>query len=201
MGGDGQSLLNNRKLLENLYHRQGKDAANVSAVDRQNRLQYCAMSHEPLTKPVCCDLRGNLYNRAAAVKYILDRKADPTLQKLSSPLIERLKDVRSVLEPTASAATDEEVGEPFELVCAATGRRSAGGRFPFACSWACGHVICAGEDEDLMSRDCPVCQHNDNDDGDVLKRRVWVRLGLDKDAGDEQRAALSSILHPKRQRE
>jgi hypothetical protein len=191
MGGDGQALLNSRKLLENLYRRQQSDAANVSAVDRQNRLQCCAMSHNALVNPVCVDLRGNLYNRTAVVEYLLDRKSTTSALTSDGALVEKLKDVRPVVQ-ASDGDTDDAVGAPFELVCSETGKRSAGGRFPFACRWTCGHVICAGEGADLLSKSCPVCGPSAEDEN------VWVRLGLESDAANEQRAMLMDIVRPKK---
>lgn len=200
MGGDGQALLNNRKLLENLYRRQRSDAANVNAVDRQNRLQFCAISHNALVNPVCLDLRGNLYNRAAVVQYLLDRKAAALTTSSDVPLVERLKDVRPVVQ-AADGDADAAVGTPFELVCSESGKRSAGGRFPFACRWVCGHVICAGEDADLLTKCCPVCGPTE-EEGNTDQENVWVRLGLDHEAADEQRTMLMSVVRPsKRARE
>lgn len=202
MGGDGQALLNSRKLLENLYRRQRQDASNTTAVDRQNRLQYCAISHEALSQPVCVDLRGNLYNRSAVVQHLLDKKARSLPAQGEGSLIERLKDVRAVVDASSPATDgDEAVGKPFELVCAETGRRSTGGRFPFACNWGCGHVICAAEDADLAAKECPLCEP-ELDEALSLAKQVWVRLGLEKVAAEEQRAVLSDILRTaKRQRE
>lgn len=199
MGGDGQALLNSRKLLENLYRRQRSDAANVSAVDRQNRLQFCAISHEALTVPVCVDLRSNLYNRAAVVQYLLDRKANVGAVG-DAPLVERLRDVRPVVAPSSSGDADADAGAPFELVCAESGKRSSGGRFPFACNWACGHVVCAAEDADLLNKACPLCGPT-SAAGDAPAQNIWVRLGLDKAAGDEQRSSLQEVVRPKRSRE
>eukprot|EP00331_Platyophrya_macrostoma_P024129 CAMPEP_0176450294 /NCGR_PEP_ID=MMETSP0127-20121128/27055_1 /TAXON_ID=938130 /ORGANISM="Platyophrya macrostoma, Strain WH" /LENGTH=247 /DNA_ID=CAMNT_0017837931 /DNA_START=39 /DNA_END=779 /DNA_ORIENTATION=- len=171
MGGDGQALLNSRKLLESLYKGNKETHVDNTASKRLNRvvrLRHCQLSHKPLVSgdktSVCCDLGGHLYLFEAVVDYLIDRKrkeATPSITSSASGtshqptaaeaattyevgrFVKKLKDVHCLdLTATSSTKTSDSGEQLFTLTCSISGMDAAAGH-PFLCNITCGHCFAA----------------------------------------------------------
>lgn len=122
-----------------------KDADSV----RLYKWQHCAMTQEPLEKPVVvCEL-GRLYNKEAIIEKLLNVKSEGSSNDAVTDHIKSLKDVKElILEPNPAykgeKATVGDGGYVDRLVapwiCPLTGQEM-NGRFSFVCDWSNGKVF------------------------------------------------------------
>ena len=211
MGGDGGTLLNQRKLLNRsrIFSHDGTEAtsgssdlAAATAMNNKQRWHFCALTSKPLQLPVVCDLRGDLFNKSAIVDMLLKRKeAARSLTKHQAALdggggvvdggalshIHKLKDVRELALPENSGDDEGVV-----IVCPLTKVIAGNCTQPFVVSWTCGHLMC--EAAWTSGEPCPLCE---DDDGSTFA----VRLLLDDEAADKQLELFAGNIRSKRVRE
>lgn len=202
MGGDGQALINNRKLLESLYKQKPDADGPTRRMEVCNRLRYCALSHQPIRRDaVCCDLEGKLYNKDAVVEFLIEQKSAPVVSEKRSTRITRLRDVKDLVVPPPAATAATGGDEDFDLMCPLTKLLASAG-VPFACNWSCGHCVAVSalgtkEACEWVKVGCPVSDCAAVNSGDA----IWVLLLLDDDAGMEQRDRLTALTRKRKQRE
>jgi hypothetical protein len=159
MGGDGGSIPG-RDVLVRLKQRQAVESDPAAATEE--RLAHCAVSAQPLHRPVvACEL-GNLYNKEAIIAYLLSKGDVPAFRHIRG-----LKDLipvtvtfergdngaaagavsgparppaAALLSSDALTASSSSSSPLNRLVCPLTGL-PANGRTPFVVARPCGCVL------------------------------------------------------------
>ncbi|KAK0544707.1 Replication termination factor 2 [Tilletia horrida] len=158
MGADGGSIPRRDELVKT---RARGDAGEDPALVLRALWTLCALSREPLSKPIVSDATGRMYNKEAVVKFLLSRatkdadEVDPVEEAVAGHL-KGLKDVRELsLEPnpalrrrnspTSSAesgpsSAKEDSSTPFPFRCALT-QKELNGKSRFVYLRTCGDVL------------------------------------------------------------
>ncbi|KAJ2785284.1 Replication termination factor 2 [Coemansia javaensis] len=157
MGNDGGSIPRRNEMVREKKRGEGADRqAQLAAM-----CSLCALSNEPLRKPVVGDGLGRLYNREAVLEYLLERAApNGGGSSKACAHIRSLKDVVALsLEPNpARAKAGDGTGAPF--VCPITMKEMNGGQ-PFEFLWTCGCVFSAQARREMPGTSaCPVCSRS-----------------------------------------
>ena len=94
--------------FENLIYFSQKDKDS----ERLYRWRHCALTQEPLDKPVvACEL-GRLYNKEAIIEKLLNAKSEGTSQDNLAEHIKSLKDIKELqLEPNPAFKDKASVGD------------------------------------------------------------------------------------------
>ena len=149
MGCDGGTIPTRDELVKTKKKPEQKDKDS----ERLYRWQHCALTQEPLEKPVVgCEL-GRLYNKEAIIEKLLNAKSEGSSQSSSNAAaaadhIKSLKDVRELeLEPNpAFKGPKASVGDGYidssiaHWICPLTSQ-AMNGRFAFVFDWSNGKVM------------------------------------------------------------
>ena len=185
MGCDGGTIPTRDELVKLKKKPEKKD----SDGHRLYKWQHCALSQEPLRKPVVCQM-GRLYNKEAVIELLLskDRSGAPSWSKH----LEKLKDVIE-LQVTANPAYDGSrvsVGDGgyndrliSPWICPVTGLEM-NGRFKFVFSWPGGKAVAEravkvmqqdpAEAENFKEEDL-VMLNPEDDDIDLMHSKMVTR--------------------------
>lgn len=143
MGCDGGTIPTRDELVKTKKRPEQKDPDSV----RSYKWQHCALTQEPLSKPVvACEL-GRLYNKEAIIEKLLSAKSEGKSEDRIASHIKSLKDIRELqLEPNPAFTGEKaKVGDAYndrskaEWICPLTSLEM-NGRFPFVFDWSNGKV-------------------------------------------------------------
>jgi len=147
MGCDGGTIPTRDELVKTKKKPEQKDPDSV----RLYKWQHCALTQEPLQKPVvACEL-GRMYNKEAIIEMLLNAKSEGTSSDRDrvAEHIRNLKDVKELqLEPNPAFKGDRaRVGDggyndssKAQWICPLT-TSEMNGRFPFVFDWSDGKVL------------------------------------------------------------
>jgi len=147
MGCDGGTIPTRDELVKTKKKPEQKDPNSV----RLYKWQHCALTQEPLQKPVvACEL-GRMYNKEAIIEKLLNAKSEGTSSDRDrvAEHIRNLKDVKELqLEPNpAFKGNGSIVGDggyndtdKAQWICPLT-TQEMNGRFPFVFDWSDGKVL------------------------------------------------------------
>lgn len=141
MGCDGGTIPTRDELvkLKKKPERKDKDSA------RLYRWRHCAITQEPLRKPVVACEMGRLYNKESVIELLLEKKE----RSARNEHIEKLKDVMEIqlADNPAYDAEKASVGDGFYVdrlvspwICPVTGLEM-NGTFKFVFPWKIGRVV------------------------------------------------------------
>ena len=125
-----------------IYLQKDKDSV------RLYKWRHCALTQEPLDKPVvACEL-GRLYNKEAIIEKLLNAKSEGQSTDNTADHIKSLKDVKELqLEPNPAFTDKVTVGDGGYIdsqrspwICPLTSQEM-NGRFPFVFDWSNGKVM------------------------------------------------------------
>lgn len=68
MGNDGGTF----PTKKDLFSKKKKKGNQKDHLQRQAKAKLCALSHLPLEEPIVFDKKGNIFNKEALIKHILD---------------------------------------------------------------------------------------------------------------------------------
>lgn len=127
MGNDGGSIPTRRELVKSSA--AALSTTQVKEIQTEQQEHYwstCALSHQPLRRPVVSDALGTLYNKDAVLDYLLDvgkeggevEKAE--LERRGEAFKDRLRGLRDVVEVRFHT---EGAGGSQRWVCPVTGKQ------------------------------------------------------------------------------
>ena len=111
--------------------------------------RFCALSKEPLRKPISFCRLGLLYNKEEVIKRLIEKTMPKAFRH-----IRKLKDVREL--KCDDSRVEEEDGSQI-IVCPVS-KRELNGFHPFVAVWGCGCVISEEAKSELkMAESCLAC--------------------------------------------
>lgn len=177
---------------------------------RLYKWQHCALTQEPLDKPiVACEL-GRLYNKEAIIEKLLNAKSEGSSQ--GADHIKSLKDVKELqLEPNPAFKDKASVGDGGYVdrsispwICPLTSQEM-NGKFRFVFDWSNGKVMSkraykmlkADKASAIAEEDLIVINPDENsDDEDLMRTKMEARRArikaAKKAAKEEKRKANGS---------
>jgi hypothetical protein len=142
MGCDGGTIPTRDELVKLKKKPEQKDKDS----SRLYRWQHCAITQEPLKKPVVACEMGRLYNKEAVIELLLNKSAERSAR---NEHLEKLKDVveLDLSDNPAYEADRASVGDGMYVdklvapwICTVTGLEM-NGRFKFVFAWTSGKVV------------------------------------------------------------
>lgn len=206
MGCDGGTIPTRDELVKTKKKPEQKDQDSV----RLYKWQHCALTQEPLDKPiVACEL-GRLYNKEAIIEKLLNAKSEGSSQ--GADHIKSLKDVKELqLEPNPNFKDKASVGDGGYVdrsispwICPLTSQEM-NGKFRFVFDWSNGKVMSkraykmlkADKAAAIAEEDLIVINPDENsDDEDLMRTKMEARRArikaAKKAAKEEKRKANGS---------
>jgi hypothetical protein len=153
MGNDGGSIPGRKDLVKE----KGKDKkSDNNALVRKYKSRYCALTKEPLIKPVMGDKLGFLYNKEPLIRALIEKRLPRNFMHITS-----LKDLKD-LKITLSDDEDSKIICPVSMI-------DFSGLNCFYILWNCGCVISKKALEELeMSCKCLNCNSEVNCKTDLV---------------------------------
>ena len=174
MGCDGGSIPKRKEIVKN---KQGERQPHKDT-DLASKWLYCAISGMPLSKPIVSGDYGHLFNKEAAIEFILDLKkgsSRPLDLRSTIKCLHSLNSMRDLKELNLKEIADEDLSESStshdvdtfqaKYVCPVAGLHM-NGRYKFVFSWQCGCVISERALKEVPNDGkCIVCQkpYNEQD--------------------------------------
>ncbi|XP_015926313.2 replication termination factor 2 [Parasteatoda tepidariorum] len=158
MGCDGGTIPRRDELVRQKKKPEQKDknAENVA------KWKHCAITQEPLRKPiVACEL-GKLYNKEAVIEHILNKEAAATSENAGH--IARLADIKelNLTEKPGFEVNKNQKGDEYvdfhdsRYICPVTGL-DMNGKQRFYLMWKCGCVLSERAVKEVKSDTCHKC--------------------------------------------
>ncbi|XP_065216085.1 replication termination factor 2-like [Planococcus citri] len=176
MGCDGGTIPKRDELVRLKKKPEQKD----KVAELSFRWQHCAISHEPLRKPIVACGLGRLYNKDTVIEKLLDKTSKPE----SISHIKRLKDVKdlNLTENSAYKAEDEKGDNRVDrqtapYICPVSGLEMSG-KFKFCFFWSCGCVLAERAIKQFQEKSCLKCQTPYTDDDIVIMNAADQDLEL-----------------------
>ncbi|KAL8217120.1 hypothetical protein R6Q57_023957 [Mikania cordata] len=145
-GGDGGATgAESRDCYLNMYADKKPDKVDPNE-QRLSKWLNCALSNEPLKRPIVIDYLGNVFNKQALVEALLGKKLPKAFAHIKG-----LKDMISV-ELESIPGPDSDV----KFQCPITGLEF-NGKYKFYALKSCGHVLSAKALKEVKSSTCHVC--------------------------------------------
>ena len=173
--------------------------------------RHCALTQEPLDKPVvACEL-GRLYNKEAIIEKQLNAKSEGKSESNTADHIKSLKDVKELqLEPNPAFKDKVTVGDGGYIdsqrspwICPLTSQEM-NGRFPFVFDWSNGKVMSQRahkmlkEDKVSAIAEENLIILNPEDNGELMFTKMEARrarIKAAKKAEKEKRKAEKSVTN------
>lgn len=151
MGNDGGSIPGRQDLVKSKRRRRHSDTEEIV---KQSKSKYCSLSKETLKKPIVGDKLGQIYNKTAIIKALIEKNLPDTFNHISS-----LKDVKDI---------NGEISKNGYLQCPITMSEFSGiNKFYFL--WNCGCVISKKAIDEIGMKDkCLVCGKDFHHDKDLI---------------------------------
>ncbi|XP_054720198.1 replication termination factor 2-like [Uloborus diversus] len=204
MGCDGGTIPRRDELVRQKKKPEQKDknAENVA------KWKHCALSQQPLHKPiVSCEL-GKLYNKEAVIEHLLNKEKIASSEVASH--VTKLSDVKelNLTEKNGFKAKSDQKGDEYvdfhdsRFICPVTGL-DMNGIQKFFFLWKCGCVISERAFKEVKSETCHKCgKAYEGDDAivingtdeeiDALKDKMIERRRLAKLEKKKKRAAAAA---------
>ncbi|KAJ0663216.1 putative Ubiquitin-like domain, replication termination factor 2, Ubiquitin-like domain superfamily [Helianthus annuus] len=149
-GGDGGATgAESRDCYLNMYADKKPDKVDPNE-QRLSKWLNCALSNEPLKRPIVVDYLGNVFNKQALVEALLKKNVPKAFG-----YIKGLKDMVSV-ELESIPGTEGAVSD-VKFQCPVTGLEF-NGKYKFYALKSCGHVLSAKALKEIKSSSCHVCR-------------------------------------------
>ncbi|MFS8004861.1 putative Ubiquitin-like domain, replication termination factor 2, Ubiquitin-like domain superfamily [Helianthus anomalus] len=149
-GGDGGATgAESRDCYLNMYADKKPDKVDPNE-QRLSKWLNCALSNEPLKRPIVVDYLGNVFNKQALVEALLKKNVPKAFG-----YIKGLKDMISV--ELESIPGTEGVDSDVKFQCPVTGLEF-NGKYKFYALKSCGHVLSAKALKEIKSSSCHVCR-------------------------------------------
>ncbi|KAK1429216.1 hypothetical protein QVD17_11421 [Tagetes erecta] len=147
-GGDGGATgAESRDCYLNMYADKKPDKVDPNE-QRLSKWLNCALSNEPLKRPIVIDYLGNVFNKQALVEALLGKKLPKAFGHIKG-----LKDMISIeLESIPGSGFDSDV----KFQCPVTGLEF-NGKYKFYALKSCGHVLSSKALKEVKSSTCHVC--------------------------------------------
>ena len=151
MGNDGGSIPGRQDLVKSKKRRRYSDTEELV---KKSKSKYCSLSKEPLKKPIVGDKLGQIYNKAAIVKGLLEKNIPESFEHITS-----LKDVKDL---------NVEISDKGNVQCPVTMIEFSGiNKFFFL--WKCGCVMSKNAIDEIGMKDkCIVCGEYCNKEQDLI---------------------------------
>ena len=137
----------------------------------------CALTKEPLKKPICICRLGNLYNKEALIQKLVEG----TMPKTGFDHIRKIKDVREINPETAENGT---------ILCPLT-KKELNGFNKFLAYWECGCVVSLSAVKEIQSSTnkniCVMCETGPKSDSSTDNV-------IDLNLSDQEKSDLYKIL-------
>lgn len=157
MGNDGGSIPHRREVVK---HKQKEEVKEKYALAK-SKASYCAISKEPLRKPVVVCRLGLLYNKEEIIKRLLEKSIPNAFRH-----VKKLKDVKEAKVETKDSSSDSQ--EPIRIICPLT-QRDFNGFNKFLMNWGCGCVFSEEAATELKMTDkCLVCGESVENKADTI---------------------------------
>ncbi|XP_076918529.1 uncharacterized protein LOC143578990 [Bidens hawaiensis] len=156
-GGDGGATgAESRDCYLNMYADKKPDKVDPNE-QRLSKWLNCALSNEPLKRPIVVDSLGNVFNKQALVEALLGKKVPKAFG-----YIKGLKDMVPVeLDPIPGSDSD------VKFQCPVTGLEF-NGKYKFYALKGCGHVLSAKALKEIKSSTCHVCRKEFMEDDKIV---------------------------------
>lgn len=151
MGNDGGSIPGRQDLVKSKKRRRHSDTEEIV---KQSKSKYCSLSKETLKKPIVGDKLGQIYNKTAIIKALIEKNLPETFNHISS-----LKDVKDI---------NGEINKNGYLQCPITMSEFSGiNKFYFL--WNCGCIMSKKAIDEIGMKDkCIVCGKDFDHDKDMI---------------------------------
>eukprot|EP00826_Nyctotherus_ovalis_P062297 TRINITY_DN8989_c0_g1_i20.p1 TRINITY_DN8989_c0_g1~~TRINITY_DN8989_c0_g1_i20.p1 ORF type:complete len:263 (+),score=89.66 TRINITY_DN8989_c0_g1_i20:132-920(+) len=177
MGNDGGSIPGRRELVKEKKQERRVDWRAIA----RTRALYCALSKEAFRKPLMVCRLGNLFNKAAIVSALVEKKLPKCFAHIRS-----LKDLREAKVLLKSEIT----GRPTEespIVCPLT-QTEYDGVHKFCMMWNCGCIISERALKELSKGKMTKCINC----GKACLQSDVITLNPSKEEQDKLRASLAN---------
>jgi len=163
MGNDGGSIPGRKDLVKE--KEKEKKMENDELV-KQSNSKYCALSKEPLKKPIVGDRTGLLYNKECLIKALIEKRLPKTFRHITS-----LKDVKDLnILITGKENSDEiKINCPISMI-------EYSGLNNFYVVWKCGCVLSRKAIDELNMKDkCIQCGAEINLKSDLVSLNYSIK--------------------------
>jgi hypothetical protein len=147
MGNDGGSIPGRQDLVK---EKEKEKRVQNNDLIKQSQSKYCALSKDPLRKPIVGDKLGLLYNKESLIKALIEKRLPKNYHHISC-----LKDIKD-LNITLSKKNDE--NEESKIVCPIT-MMEFSGMNNFYIVWKCGCVVSKKALDELNMKIKNKCVH------------------------------------------
>lgn len=158
MGCDGGTIPKRDELVRTKQKPEQKD----KTADLAAKWKHCAITQDPLRKPVmACEL-GRLYNKESALEFLIDRtkfECAPSFEHLRG--LKDLKELNLTENPSYSNAKSEK-GDGYidtqdsRFICPVVGLEM-NGMYKFSFLWSCGCVLSERALKEVKGETCHKC--------------------------------------------
>ena len=169
MGCDGGSIPKRKELVKQKKKPEQKD----KEAEIAGRWKYCALSSEPLRKPIVSCPLGRLYNKEAVIQHLLN-KDEPQSNQVAAH-IRSLKDIveLNLTENDSYRKGAEQSGEYVDVadapyICPMIGLEM-NGKYKFLYFRQCGCVISERALKEVKSDTCHKCGKPVNQEGEITR--------------------------------
>lgn len=209
MGCDGGTIPRRDELVRQKKKPEQKDKNAETAA----KWKHCAITQDPLRKPiVACEL-GRLYNKEAVIEHILNK--DKTSASENASHITKMSDVKELnLTDKADFKQKDRKGDEYidmndaRYICPVTGL-DMNGRQRFYFAWKCGCVFSERAHKEVKTETCHKCGNplevNDviimngtDEEIDALREKMAERRRLAKLEKKKKRAASATETSAKK---
>ncbi len=140
MGNDGGSIPGRQDLVK---EKQKEKRAENKDLVKQSQSKFCALTKEPLKKPIVGDRLGFLYNKETLIQSLIEKRLPKTFNHINS-----LKDIKDL---NVTFSDDEKILCPITMILFS-------GMNSFSFIWKCGCVLSKKALEELsIKNNCIHC--------------------------------------------
>ena len=132
MGNDGGSIPGRKELVK---EKKRETKIKTPLIDRV-RANYCALSRDLLKKPIMACRLGNLYNKAAIISALAEKKLPKHFAHIRS-----LKDLKEVNACFKSSVSGKPIVEQEDQIICPITQTEHNGTHKFFMIWTCGCVM------------------------------------------------------------
>jgi hypothetical protein len=175
MGLDGGTLNDDRKIIVSVAKKSVKPTREYTTFLGWST---CAISGDPLAKPIVIDSTGKLINKESLITALLSKSLD----KSRFPNIKSLKDVYSAnLEPNPNKGDEKPL-----FICPIT-KKEMCGIHKFLFLKFCGHAVHQDVFKELKDDKCPVC-------GKLTPKNERILLNPPQESESEKRKREDDVI-------
>jgi len=151
MGNDGGSIPHRTEVVKQKKKEERKDQYELA----KSKANYCALSKEPLKKPLAVCRLGYLYNKEELIKRLIEKK-----MPLAFNHIRRVRDFKEVTGV-------QQASEGGTLACPVSGAEFNGfNKFYFV--WCCGCLLADEAIKELKMKDKCINCGKEYEEGDLV---------------------------------